>query len=227
MTHLWHWQGQELCFLPERALWFPADRLLLVADLHLGKAEVFQAHGIPLPSDGDRATLNRLLALCARQKPSRLVVLGDLIHGRLGLTPSLREKLLVLPELCGCPVLLIGGNHDRASVIEGLPQQPSCRLGDLWLSHEPEQPPPTEAGHLLNVCGHVHPVASIQQGCDRLRIPCFAYNPDQQHLLIPAFGELTGGHSCDQRYRKWLVADHAIVPWIDPVPTPQHRRVAK
>ena len=227
MNHTWHWRGEELIFLPERALWRPEGGELMVADMHLGKAELFQAHGIALPSDGDRGTLNPLLSLCNRLRPTRLIVLGDLIHGRLGLTNSLRDTLRALPELCGCPILLIGGNHDRSSVIEGLPQHPSRRLGTLWLSHEPETPAGHEPGSLLNVCGHIHPVASIRQGCDRLRVPCFAYAKDQQRLLIPAFGELTGGHHCDERYRKWLVADNAVVPWLDPTPTPHRKRVAR
>ena len=226
MSHRWQWQNEELHLLPERAIWRPRGRELLIADLHLGKAEVFQAHGIPLPSDGDRGTLNPLLALCAYWKPARLIVLGDLIHGRLGLTEVLRDTLRSLPELCNCPVELVGGNHDRHSILEGLPQHPSRQLGQLWISHEPESPPASATPPLLNVCGHIHPVARLRQGSDQLRVPCFAYARDQQRLLIPAFGELTGGHCCDQRYDKWLVADNAIVPWLDPVPTTQQRKVA-
>ena len=226
ISHSWQWGTETLQFLPERALWRPQGRELMVADLHLGKAEVFQRHGIPMPSDGDRGTINPLLALCHRLQPQKLIVLGDLIHGRLGLTSALQSLLVALPELCGCVVELIGGNHDRNSLIEGFPQLSSRRLGSLWLSHEPEDPPDIADQWLLNVCGHVHPVASLRQGYDRIRVPCFAFSPDQQRLLIPAFGELTGGHCCDQRYQKWLVADQAIVPWIDPVPTTNRRRVA-
>lgn len=52
------WRGHRLKLLGARAVWDPTQRLLLVADLHLGKAESFQAHGVPLPSDGDASTLN-------------------------------------------------------------------------------------------------------------------------------------------------------------------------
>ena len=217
MPYQWRWRDEQLQFLPERAIWRPAGRELMVADLHLGKAEVFQAHGIPLPSDGDQGTLNPLLELCAHWRPSVLIVLGDLIHGRLGLTDVLRATLRSLPQLCDCPVELIGGNHDRYSILEGLPQQPSRQLGQLWISHEPEVPPPNDAAPLLNVCGHVHPVAQLSQGCDRLRLPCFAYAEREQRLLVPAFGALTGGHHCDHNYQRWLVAENGIVPWIEPV----------
>ena len=224
-NHNWTWRDEELTFLPERALWRDQGQQLMVSDLHLGKAEVFQAHGIPLPSDGDRGTLNALLDLCARYRPKELIILGDLIHGRLGLSHALRDILRCLGELTRCPIHLIGGNHDRSSVIEGLVQHPSYRLGSLWLSHEPEAR--TEEERLLNVCGHIHPVANIVQGCDRLRVPCFAYDANRQHLLIPAFGELTGGHRCDERYKKWLVADNAVIPWLDPITTTRKKRGAK
>jgi len=204
------WRGHELLLLAERALWDPTQRLLLVADLHLGKAETFQAHGIPLPSDGDAATLNRLLALAHRWQPRQLVVLGDLLHGRLGLTAELRAKLAALPELLGCRLRLVAGNHERGSWIAGLPQEPALQVGPLWLSHGPERP--RDPG-LLNVCGHIHPVAVVGQGADRLRLPCFAHDSRQPCLVLPAFGELTGGHRWEQGERIWLVADGAIVPW--------------
>ena len=41
----WTWGDSPLTFLPQRALWRAEGRELFVADLHLGKAEVFQAHG--------------------------------------------------------------------------------------------------------------------------------------------------------------------------------------
>jgi DNA ligase-associated metallophosphoesterase len=202
------WRGHRLDLLADRAAWDPGEGLLLVADLHLGKAETFQAHGIPLPSDGDATTLNRLLALAHRLRPRRVVVLGDLIHGRLGLTAELRDKLRALPELLGCALELIGGNHERGSWLEGLAPQPARAVGPLWLSHEPCSRP-----GLLNVCGHCHPVAVVGRGADRLRLPCFAYDPLEERLLLPAFGALTGGHPRGREERLWLVAEESVVPW--------------
>jgi uncharacterized protein len=202
------WQGHRLQLLSERAVWDPQQRLLLLADLHLGKAESFQSQGIPLPSDGDGATLNVLLGLAHRCRPSAVVVLGDLIHSRLGLTEELRQKLIALPDLLGCPLRLIGGNHERGCWLEGLQPKPATALGPLWLSHAPEPRPGR-----LNVCGHRHPVALIGRGADRLRLPCFAFDPAADQLVMPAFGLLTGGHPCPEGEALWLVADGAIVPW--------------
>jgi len=221
--HPWIWRGHRLDLLAGRAVWDPQQRTLLVADLHLGKAEVFQAHGVALPSDGDAANLNALLELAQRLRPAQVVVLGDLIHGRAGITAELRQKLVALPELLGCPLRLIDGNHERGSWLEGLRREPSCALGPLWLSHGPEP----RQGH-LNLCGHLHPVAVVGHGADRLRLPCFAYRRggdrgsrglNGEHLVLPAFGDLTGGHPCSEADGLWLVAEGHVVPWRPPGPT--------
>jgi DNA ligase-associated metallophosphoesterase len=213
------WGQERLELLPEGALLLPERGLLLLADLHLGKAESFQAQGIPLPSDGDAATLNALLELVHRRRPAAVAVLGDLIHSRLGLTAELRAKLRALPELLGCPLRLIGGNHERGSWIEGLPQEPSQACGSLWLSHEPE---PRQG--FLNVCGHRHPVAVLGQGSDRLRLPCFAYDPQRHTLVLPAFGQLTGGHPCPEHEQLWLLAEGQVLPWVSRRPPAPARR---
>lgn len=202
------WRNQPLELLSERALWDPQQRTLLLADLHLGKAESFQASGVPLPSDGDLGNLNRLLDLAARWRPERVVVLGDLIHSRVGLTAELRSKLQALPELLGCRLQLVGGNHERGSWLEGLRAEPAQRSGALWLSHEPQSPP--EPG-LLNVCGHVHPVAVLGGRADRLRLPCFALDRPRQQLLLPAFGDLTGGHPCPPAMERWVIAGDQVL----------------
>lgn len=202
------WQQQPLMLLPQRAVWAPAQAVLLVADLHLGKAETFQACGIPLPSDGDHTNLNRLLALAHGLRPERVVVLGDLVHSRLGLTAQLRQVLLDLPQLLGCPLQLVAGNHDAGCWLEGLAGEPAQACGPLWLSHAPE---PSPAAQLLNVCGHLHPVAVIGGAADRLRLPCFALDRPRRQLQLPAFGDLTGGHPCGADLERWVIADGQVL----------------
>ena len=93
-----NWGQSSLTLLPERAAWDPQRRALLVADLHLGKAESFQAQGIPLPSDGDREPQSSSRALL-QPCPEQVLVLGDLIHSRLA--NGRTEKLAALPDLMG------------------------------------------------------------------------------------------------------------------------------
>ena len=121
---------------------------------------------------------------------------------------ALEAFTAALPELLGCALELIGGNHDQGSWLEGLSAGPPQRCGDLWLSHEPCTP---KEGDLLNVAGHVHPVTVLGQGADRLRLPCFALHRNARQLLLPAFGHLTGGYAVSTEYQRWVIADDQVL----------------
>ena len=57
---------------PHRALYWPAQRCLVVSDLHLGKAAHLRKGGAPLPEAHDHSTLDRLTALIRTFAPKRL-----------------------------------------------------------------------------------------------------------------------------------------------------------
>jgi len=96
----------ELASAP-RPLWDPAQRLLLpIADLASRQAETFQAHGIPLPSDGRIGAPSMPFWIMAYQlsAPGQVVVLGDL-DPQPPLEPpaSCARKLAPWPALLGWP----------------------------------------------------------------------------------------------------------------------------
>ncbi len=74
--------GQHLLLLPNRAVFWREARMLIVADLHLGKGQCFHDRGVPVPVGTTAADLDRLSALLDRYHPDRLLFLGDLVHGR-------------------------------------------------------------------------------------------------------------------------------------------------
>src|SRR5687768_1975535 len=69
--------GERVELLASRALLWPAQATLFVADVHLGKAAAFRAGGVPVPRGATGADLQRLSALVASTGARRLVVLGD------------------------------------------------------------------------------------------------------------------------------------------------------
>ena len=44
-----HVAGEDLLLLPEKAVYWPAEQMLIVADIHFGKAASFRALGVPVP----------------------------------------------------------------------------------------------------------------------------------------------------------------------------------
>ena len=110
-----NWNGQTLVFLPDKALWVEQQRLLLIADVHLGKADHLQAHGIAIPSDGERANLQRIEQLSQRWQPAELIVLGDLVHHPKAISSELEQRVVALLDSLNCPITWVEGNHDRAA----------------------------------------------------------------------------------------------------------------
>jgi DNA ligase-associated metallophosphoesterase len=190
--------GTRVALLAERALWWPDERTLFVADLHLGKAETFRALGVPVPDGPTAATLRRLDALVRARDARRVVVLGDLLHARQAHTPATLGVLAAWrdahPRL---DCVLVRGNHDDHA---GDPPaalgiacvDPGAPLGPFTLHHAPApeaggQPPGD--GHRL--CGHVHPAVRLRgRAGDSIRLRCFVVGRAQ--TVLPAFGDFTG-----------------------------------
>ena len=62
------------------ALYWPEERALIVADLHLEKGSSYAARGVLLPPYDTAATLARLARLIARYTPRAVIALGDSFH---------------------------------------------------------------------------------------------------------------------------------------------------
>src|SRR6266404_9691734 len=62
------------------ALYWPDERVLAVADLHLEKGSSYAKRGVLLPPYDTAATLARLAQLIARYAPRLVIALGDSFH---------------------------------------------------------------------------------------------------------------------------------------------------
>jgi DNA ligase-associated metallophosphoesterase len=184
--------GERVLLLAERALYWPAERTLIAADLHWGKAAAFRAGGIPIPRGTTSAGLARLDRALARTGAERLALLGDLLHARAWRAPeTVRTIAEWRASARGLDLLLVRGNHDRRAgdpppdlgitVVDG-----PVQLGPFALRHEPRV-----ANGAYVLAGHIHPGVTVRgRGRERLRLPCFAFGP--RVGILPAFGEFTG-----------------------------------
>lgn len=189
------WGGEALWLLPQRAVWWPSEQTLLVADVHIGKAASFRSLGVPVPEATTQDTLSRLDQLLQRCKASRLVVLGDLLHSaRMRDTVAEQALLQWRQAHTELHIVLVRGNHDdragdpAASLRVDCVDEPAV-FGGLLALHDPA----SHAGAPA-LAGHTHPGVRLQgRGRDRLRLPCFTLSP---HVLtLPAFGAFTGMHT--------------------------------
>ena len=214
VTHRTTLANTTVDLLPDRALFLPDTRTLIVADVHWGKAAAFRAHGVPVPHGTTRTGLDRLDALLTHTSAVQLLVLGDLIHARLGMQP---DTIAALERWRGAhrdlAITLVRGNHDYRAGDPPASLGIRCvdaplHVGPFALHHHPTSDP---SGYVL--AGHVHPVVQLRgRGRQRVTLPCFAFG--ESAALLPAFGEFTGGGVIDQRdfTRTFVIADDAVLP---------------
>ena len=174
---------QALLALASGALYWPAQDLLCVSDLHLGKSErLARRGGVLLPPYETRETLTRLDAALGATGAWQVICLGDSFDDGAaegGLAEDDRLQLSAL--MAGRSWTWIAGNHDPAPLALGGTHRAEVRAGTLTFRHTAV---PGETGE---VSGHFHPKASV---AGRSR-PCFLI--DAARVILPAFGCYTGG----------------------------------
>ncbi len=185
---------ETLELLPERGLWWPAQRTLFVADVHLGKAASFRRLGQPVPAGTTQDNLDRLSALIERHSVNRLVVLGDFLHAAQARAPAQIEPVLRWRERhAALACVLVRGNHDRhagdppAELAVSVVDEPwDMEGGRLAACHHPQ----AVTGRIV-LAGHWHPAIQLRgRAHDRQRLPCYCRTQDM--LVLPAFGAFTG-----------------------------------
>jgi len=180
--------GHDLYALPEGALYWPARRALLVADLHFEKASWFAARGQMLPPYDSIATLTDLTALVDRTQASELWCLGDSFHDSRGCERLPADARAMLTGLTArLDWRWITGNHDSLLVDHcGGTIEEEAEVDGLLLRHEAD---PRELRPELS--GHFHPKLRVKTRGRSVSRRCFVAT--ETKLILPAFGSLTGG----------------------------------
>lgn len=180
--------GEELELLCDKAVFWPAKRCLIIADVHLGKSAHFRKNGFSVPAKVATKTLDRLASCIENTQAAKVIFLGDLFHSAENAEWNLLAGLI--DTFFAVEFVLVEGNHDILNakhytdagikVLDKIVEHP------FSFTHHPEP----ETGH-YNICGHIHPaVEMVGKGRQSLRLPCFFFG---EHFgVLPAFGEFTG-----------------------------------
>lgn len=180
--------GHDLTPLPQGALFWPARRALLVADLHLEKASWFARFGQMLPPYDSLATLADLAALVADTGAREVWCLGDSFHDTGGCERLPEGAQSALRALTAATRWTwITGNHDphfvdrcggevtEEAVVDGLVLRHEAQCGEA----RPE------------LSGHFHPKLRVRVRGKLVSRRCFIATGAK--IILPAFGSLTGG----------------------------------
>jgi uncharacterized protein len=174
-----------------KAVYWPSERILLIADLHLGKINHYRKAGYAVPTSANDENTALIIDLLNHYKPGRLIFLGDLFHSHYNEEWEVLGQ--VIRHFSAVSFELVMGNHDIMSTLQYERHKVKVhsehlQIGKLLLTHEPLEQP---AEGLYNLSGHIHPGARILgKGRQALLLPCFHFGKDQG--ILPAFGSFTG-----------------------------------
>lgn len=180
--------GQELLLTNQRAIYWPRENVLILSDLHLGKAAHFRKHGIALPTTVSEHDLFRLQQLVAHYQPAQVIIVGDLIHA--GANKEVESFKNLASQFPRIDFSLIKGNHDKQATTKwkewGITRYyDTLQLQNIHFSHYPV---PRE---IPTISGHIHPGVRVRMPDGKyLRFPCFAVTGNL--LILPAFSLFTG-----------------------------------
>jgi hypothetical protein len=185
------------------ALWFAAERSLVIADLHWGYAASHRARGHLVPWWGDDEIERRLLALIAAYQPAEMIWLGDIVHAAEG---SARAEAFL--RNAPIPITLVAGNHDRRW--RGATAK-SVTRGNRFFHHGDAALAVPEGA--VEVIGHHHPAVSWSDGAGtHLKLPALVTS--SRRLVLPAFSPWAAGAAWisdrPERETLWAVAPSRI-----------------
>jgi len=181
--------GEAIQALASGALWWPAQSVLCVSDLHLCKSERVMRRGGPmLPPYETRDTLSRLDRVLSSTGARRVICLGDSFDDLAASQAMPEEERLWLARLqAGREWVWIEGNHDPGPVDCGGTHRADIAIGPILFRHIAR---PDARGE---ISGHYHPKARLLARGRMISRSCFL--ADDHRIILPAFGTYTGGLS--------------------------------
>ncbi len=198
-----------------RVVFWEQERILILSDLHIGKAGHFRKSGIAVPPAVTREDMQRLVDSIQFFKPKQLVIVGDLFH-------SIENKehdwfLKWRNDLPGVEFILVKGNHDIAE--EQWYQKANIQMAEkTWTKnnfifvHHIEDATQDELQTHYCFSGHIHPAVSIRGlGKQSLRFPCFYFT--ENYAVLPAFGRFTGTYLVEpsKKEKAFAVVNNSVI----------------
>ncbi len=201
-----------------RCMYWEQQKMLIMADLHLGKLGHFRKNGFALPQGESRdlAVLDQAIFMF---KPNSLLIIGDMFHSKLN--QEIQQFSVWRKKYPLLEIVLIKGNHDV------LPQKWYQQNGielkeDLWqigdytfihdLGLEQNNNFTKEESAIFGLkssskkifsnnflhdtntyffTGHLHPGVHLKgRSKEGVTLPCFYFGP--QVAVLPAFSHLAG-----------------------------------
>lgn len=205
--------GSSFVLFEGGGLFWPSEKILFLADTHLGKGAAFRnrMHS-PVPPGTSQATLQKLTTIIQSCEANQIVILGDLWHHAAGCDlETIQQMKIWMRQYRDLDFLLVEGNHDRRTERYekelGIRRIDRFQLGSISGCHDPAG----VQGPAL--AGHLHPAIQLRgRGRQSEKFPCLWLNAAQNVAVLPAFGEFTGSVaiSAQEGDEAWIVTRELV-----------------
>ncbi|MCX8190480.1 MAG: metallophosphoesterase [Candidatus Diapherotrites archaeon] len=164
-------------------LFIEPEKMLIVADLHLGIEEMYNRQGIMVPRTNYAEIKKNLCWMIERTKPKKIVINGDIKHEFGEISKQEWREVLSIIDFISTNVkelVLIKGNHDK--ILGPLAELKGLRiLDELYIKgesllithgHEISNSNEYEKAKTL-IIAHEHPAVSVREGMRSELYKCF------------------------------------------------------
>lgn len=190
-------------------MYWVEEKMLIISDVHYGKAGHFRKSGIPIPGSIHEEDLYRIAHLVRHYDPEEILFLGDLFHS---VHNAECDKLKTFLSQLKAKKLLASGNHD----VMDPDFYDFMHSTGLYIKRGPfifQHHPPVEAfEENYVISGHIHPAISIRSGIrQQTKLSCFYFG--ERYALMPAFGKFTGNYKISYKFNDniYAVTDEMVL----------------
>jgi len=205
-------------YLIDKALWLEKQKILAIADLHVGyEAYLAEEQGILMPKRQFEILKKEIGFLINFLQPKKIIINGDLKHefGKIS-KQEWKETLAILDLMLNkARVILVKGNHD--TLLEPIAKRKNLRIVDYYFVEKEKIC--FMHGHKifediikkaeLLVFGHTHPAIVLREGIKAERYKCWLFGKWKRRkvIVMPSFipyfeGVDVTSHYFDQPFLK-------------------------
>ena len=167
-------------------LFWLEKKIAIVSDLHLEKGSSFASSGQFVPPFDSEETLNKLINFLKIHEVKIIILLGDTFHDRGALNRMSSKVKSIFDSLVeNYEIIFVLGNHENKMKSAFIKFYELYIVDDIHFLHE------AVLEKKYQISGHFHPVASLKINSKKITEKCLIHS--ENHLIMPAFGEFTGG----------------------------------
>ena len=189
-------------------LYWPAEKTLIVSDLHLERGSYLTEDGVVLPPYDTTSAFEKLEEALDRYDPARVIALGESFRDgeNSRLTAHDGDWLYDLME--DREWFWVSG-PDRSTIPESIGGMvvPHLTLGGIKFRHEPVRAPVSH-----EISGRMHPVAQISEFGYTVRGRCFVSNG--MRLVLPSIGVFSAGANVLDKAFDPLLGHDGLFVWM-------------